>query len=65
MGRYWGCAQALLHANRQDNETARRLIWQAIAIAGSSRIAILEIALVNQLEGLASELEQRDDLTEN
>lgn len=57
--------QALLHANRQDNETARRLIWQAIAIAGSSRIAILEIALVNQLEGLASELEQRDDLTEN
>lgn len=57
--------QALLHANRQDGETARRLIRQAIAIAGSSRIAILGIALVKQLEGLGSELEQQDDSTED
>ncbi len=50
--------QALLYANRNDREMARRLIWQAIAIAGSSRIGILETALISQLESLAREIDQ-------
>jgi hypothetical protein len=50
--------QALLHAKRNDMRTARRLIWQAIAIANSSQIGILEIVLLNELEKMAIAMEQ-------
>ncbi len=53
-------AQALLHINQDDVEGARRLIWQAIAIANSAQIATVETALLNQLEGLAGEIERTD-----
>jgi tetratricopeptide (TPR) repeat protein len=45
--------QAFLHLNRHNINAARRAIWQAIAIANSSRIGVLEIVLLNQLEKLA------------
>ncbi|MGQ9482809.1 AAA family ATPase [Chloroflexus sp.] len=50
--------QALLHAKRNDMRTARRLIRQAIAIANSSQIGILEIVLLNELEKMALVIEQ-------
>ncbi|WP_322814420.1 AAA family ATPase [Chloroflexus sp.] len=50
--------QALLHVKRNDIRTARRLIWQAIAIANSSQIGILEIVLLNDLEKSALVMEQ-------
>jgi len=45
--------QAVLHFNRHNITAARQLIWQAIALAHSSQIAVLEIVLLNQLEKLA------------
>ncbi len=45
--------QAFLHLNRHNVNAAHRAIWQAIAIANSSRIGVLEIVLLNQLEKLA------------
>ena len=58
-------AQALLYANRNQYDDARRLLWQAIAIANSSRIEILELVLLNQLEGLAREIDRPDEPDES
>lgn len=57
--------QALLHANRKEREQARRLIWQAIAIAHGARINILELELLNQLESLAYEIDHPEHRNED
>ena len=47
--------QALLCLHRGDRQMARRLLWQAIAIANSTQIGVLEMMLLNQLAELGEE----------